>query len=65
LRVDAYKTLGAAYLLANLLFGLAIIPLAIWLAKKFGDRMDRAAERRRVVTAYLSRAAMSNRSSSQ
>jgi flagellar biogenesis protein FliO len=40
LRVDAYKTLGAAYLLANLLFGLAIIPLAIWLSKKFGDRMD-------------------------
>ena len=42
LRVDAYKTLGAAYLLANLLFGLSIIPLAIWLSKKFGDRMDRS-----------------------
>ena len=42
LRVDAYKTLGAAYLLANLLFGLAIIPLAIWLSKRFGDRMDRS-----------------------
>jgi hypothetical protein len=42
LRVDAYKTLGAAYLLANLLFGLAIIPLAIWLSKKFSDRMDRS-----------------------
>jgi hypothetical protein len=42
LRVDPYKTVGAAYLLANLLFGLAIIPLAIWLSKKFGDRMDRS-----------------------
>lgn len=42
LRVDAYKALGAAYLLANLLFGLAVIPLAIWLSKKFGDRMDRS-----------------------
>ena len=42
LRVDAYKTLGAAYLLGNLLFGLAIIPLAIWLSKTFGDRMDRS-----------------------
>jgi hypothetical protein len=42
LRVDAYKTVGAAYLLANLLFGLAIIPLAIGLSKKFGDRMDRS-----------------------
>jgi hypothetical protein len=42
LGVDAYKTPGAAYLLGNLLFGLAIIPLAIWLSKKFGDRMDRS-----------------------
>jgi len=42
LRVDPYKTVGAAYLLANLLFGLAIIPLAIWLSKKFGHRMDRS-----------------------
>jgi hypothetical protein len=42
LRVDAYKALGAAYLLANLLFGLAIIPLAIWVSKKFGDRMGRS-----------------------
>ncbi len=42
LKVDAYKKLGAAYLLANLLFGLAIIPMVIWLAKKFGNRMDRS-----------------------
>jgi hypothetical protein len=42
LRIDAYKTFGAAYLLANLLFGLAIIPLAIWVSKKFTDRMDRS-----------------------
>ena len=39
--IDAYKALGATYLLANLLFGLAIIPLAIWLSKKFGNRMGR------------------------
>ena len=42
LRVDAYKILGDAYLLANLLLGLAIIPLAVWLSKRFGDRMDRS-----------------------
>ena len=42
LRIDAYKTLGAAYLLANLSFGLAIIPLAIWLSKKFADRINRS-----------------------
>ncbi len=42
LRVDAYKTLGTTYLLANLLVGLAIIPLAILLSKKFSDSMDRS-----------------------
>ena len=40
--VDAYKSFGAAYLVANLLVGLAIIPLAVWLSKKFGDRMGRS-----------------------
>jgi hypothetical protein len=42
LGVDAYKALGASYLFANLLFGLAIIPLAIWLSKKFSSRMNRS-----------------------
>ena len=37
--VDAYKTLGTTYLFANLLFGLAFIPVAIWLSRKFGGRM--------------------------
>jgi hypothetical protein len=40
--LDAYRLFGAAYLVANLLVGLAIIPLAIWLSKKFGDRMGRS-----------------------
>jgi hypothetical protein len=40
--LDAYRLFGAAYLAANLLVGLAIIPLAIWLSKKFGDRMGRS-----------------------
>jgi hypothetical protein len=31
-----------AWLWANLLFGLSLIPLAIWLSRKFGDRMDRS-----------------------
>ena len=30
---------SAAWLWANVIFGLALIPLAIWLSKKFGDRM--------------------------
>ena len=40
--LDAYRLFGTAYLLANLLVGLAIIPLAIWLSKKFGGRMGRS-----------------------
>ena len=42
LDVDAYQTLGAAYLLSNVAFGLAVIPLAIWVSRKFGDRVDRS-----------------------
>lgn len=40
--VDAYKVFGTAFLLANLAAGLAIIPLAIWVSRKFGDRMGRS-----------------------
>jgi hypothetical protein len=40
--LDAYRLFGAAYLTANLLVGLAIIPLAIWLSRKFSDRMGRS-----------------------
>lgn len=29
-----------AWLVANVLFGLALIPLGLWLSKKFGDRLD-------------------------
>ncbi len=42
LDVDAWKVFSTAYLLANLAVGLAIIPLAIWLSRKFGDRMGRS-----------------------
>lgn len=40
--VDAYRVVGAPYLLVNLAVGLAIIPLAMWVSKKFGDRMGRS-----------------------
>ena len=39
--LDAYHVFGVAWLSANVLFGLAIIPLAIWLSRRFGDRMGR------------------------
>jgi hypothetical protein len=39
--VDAYQVFGTAILLTNLAFGLAIIPLAIWVSKRFGERVGR------------------------
>lgn len=40
--LDAYQLFGAPYLASNVLLGLAVIPLGIWLAKTFGDRMGRS-----------------------
>jgi hypothetical protein len=37
--VDGYNT---AWLWANVVFGLSLIPLAVWLSRKFGDRMGRS-----------------------
>jgi len=37
--VDIYE---AAWVWSNVAFGLALIPVAIWASKKFGDRMDRS-----------------------
>jgi hypothetical protein len=37
--LDVYS---ATWLWANVLFGLSLIPLAVWLSKKFGDRVSRS-----------------------
>jgi hypothetical protein len=37
--VDIYE---GAWVWSNVAFGLALIPLAIWVSRKFGDRMDRS-----------------------
>jgi hypothetical protein len=42
LGVDAYRVFGGRVLAENVLFGLAIIPMAIWVSRKFGDRMGRS-----------------------
>jgi flagellar biogenesis protein FliO len=47
--VDAYQVFGTALLSANLAVGLAIIPLAIWVSKRFGDRMGRSPVMRRLM----------------
>jgi hypothetical protein len=40
--VDIYESASAAWLLANVLFGLALFPAAIWVSKRFGDRIGRS-----------------------
>jgi hypothetical protein len=36
--VDAYQTLGAGFLGVNVAFGLASIPIEVWVARRFGAR---------------------------
>jgi hypothetical protein len=40
--VDAYRAFGGGVLAVNVVFGLAMIPLAIWVSRKFDDRMGRS-----------------------
>jgi hypothetical protein len=41
-RVDAYRAFDRGWLIENLAFGLALIPLSIWVSKKYGDRMSQS-----------------------
>lgn len=38
--LDAYQVFGPAYIWANVLVGVAVIPLAIWLSRAFGARLS-------------------------
>jgi hypothetical protein len=49
--VDVYQVCGETFLAVNVLFGLALIPLAIWVSRKFGERMGRSAIVKGLVTA--------------
>lgn len=40
--VDAYTAFGASYLLANVVFGLAVIPAAVWISRRFAGRVSRS-----------------------
>ena len=40
--VDVYPLVGGAYVAANLLFGLAVIPVAIWLSHRYAHRLQGA-----------------------
>jgi MFS family permease len=39
-RVDVYSTFDRAWLIGNVVFGLAFIPLAIWLARRYARRFE-------------------------
>jgi hypothetical protein len=38
--VDAYRVLSVPFLIANVALGLALIPAAVWVSRKFAGRMD-------------------------
>jgi hypothetical protein len=40
--VDAYASLGAGFLAANVLFGLLVLALALWVSRHYADRMGRS-----------------------
>lgn len=40
--IDAYRFLSAGVIAVNLLFGVAVIPAAIWMTKRFGHRFKRS-----------------------
>jgi hypothetical protein len=42
LGVDAYVIFSGAWLAANLALGVAVIPLAVWISKRYADRMERS-----------------------
>lgn len=47
--LDAYNIFGSAWVWANVLVGLAIIPLAIWLSRTFGGRLSGSPAMRYIV----------------
>lgn len=49
LGVNAYTTFDASWLIVNVLFGLAVIPLMIWASKRFADRMNRSPRMQRMM----------------
>jgi hypothetical protein len=40
--VDAYAHFSPAWLAANLLFGLLVIPVAIWVSRRYADRLQQS-----------------------
>jgi hypothetical protein len=53
--LDAYATFDTAWLVSNFVFGLAVIPLMLWLSKRYADRLRGSSLARRVVDALADR----------
>jgi hypothetical protein len=49
--VDVYAYANTAWLVGNVLFGLAVIPLAIFLSRRYGPRLERSSAMRRLADA--------------
>jgi hypothetical protein len=49
--VDVYQYAGTAWLVGNVVFGLAVIPLAIFLARRYGPRLEGSTVMRRLAEA--------------
>ncbi len=46
--VDAYRFLSTTFIVENLFFGLAFIPISIWITRRFGLRIQRSVFMRRL-----------------
>lgn len=55
LGLDAYAILDTAWLAANFLFGLAVIALALWVSKRYSDRLQGSPLARRLTDALADR----------
>ena len=55
LGLDAYAILDAGWLAANLLFGLAVVALALWISRRYADRLQGSPLARRLADALADR----------
>ena len=57
--LDVYRAFGTPWLATNVAFGLAVIPLAIWVTRRFGDRFERSRIGRRLADDIAGRSLVS------
>ncbi len=55
LGLDAYAILDTAWLVSNFVFGLAVIALAVWVSRRYADRLQGSTLARRIADALADR----------